>query len=321
MTITFSELLATKRYPVQVKNLASHKPDYGGNFSHRTNLDPAKVHTDGAGNILDMPLLLNKPCFGFPLHEIRHGGDNATRLITMKGRTVLSQTRCGRCPDGTATACKKVNAERLLARPFAQQKYEAWLDLCNKHGKPNTFTTGDFGYAWSAFRDAMIAGGPFTSSNDAAVIGNKKRLRKKQMIADRDRKTIARSEARDVWQAAHLPPDQTFIYAADEVRSQRAAGLIDLRGNGRAPRSVAKMDAAACLITANAWFASEILGESQLPVNPGSVARWLIEKKLNEGYSYEMLRDRLRRDLRRIENLDADTTLASFWPPFDPYSA
>lgn len=62
--------LKVASYQESVNRGGSSKP-WGKRLRHRTRFYPEAVETDGHGNVLEMPLLMDKPCFGRPETYVR----------------------------------------------------------------------------------------------------------------------------------------------------------------------------------------------------------------------------------------------------------
>lgn len=287
-------------------------------LSHKVDFHPSEVVRDGRGNILSMPVLEQKPCFGRPEVFFRHGerkkyiqqGNGSTRIWT--------NHRCGTCPEGVHTACNQTAAERVTSHPRICQAFLAWEDHCETYYKGAAICTGSASRLWGDFKLAIAQRGPFHSSNDAAVADLVLQKRNAQQEKWRREKRSFRQLERDRSKAARQSPSRQYVSNLNDERKCRADALLTVLGQSGQPPSRAKVPAdkreATAMITANAWAMSELLHASGRDARPGTIARKMVELKWNAGVAGSTLKARIKNDLKRADECERD----GLWKPFDP---
>jgi hypothetical protein len=287
-------------------------------LNHQTKFTDSNVKRDGRGNILDMPLLKNKPCFGRPEAVFRHG-KRTRRQKVPNGYWIDTQNhQCGRCPEGVHGACVRTALERVNSDPAIRQAYDEWRAECEANHDGAYVCTGTASWPWGRFKDAIARRGPFENSNDNALRdleeADRERERRKWLRDQRRRRERQRAAARAV---RRLPSHQFVLNVRDE-RDRRSDLLLATLGKPGQPKCrsqvIAKHAAATAIITANAWAVGEIIKQSGAPVRPGSIARVMADHGLSAGVPRASLNARIKNDLARADGCVAD----GVWQPFNP---
>lgn len=314
-------------YRKEVDNFGGAKPDFAFNNQNVIQINWSDVKTDGKGNVLDMPLLTSKLCFGRIEFRFRH--ERPDRETTnYNGKEVKSTNRCIRCPASTKHSCKMLIAERVASDPVILETLQNWKSEVDKvmadpfpqHPqkiRSRQFVGDPFGYLWQSVRYAIVNRGRFENSNDKAVKEQieevKRRDREKQMLKMRAR----REEERRELQAKQEPPPTRFVKAAWDECFKRKSQLLAARKVERIPRQISTLTDQGCELTAYAWYYGELVGFQDLQVQPGKLARWLVESDLAPGQSIANLKTRLKRDSERAQEIEKGI-YGHIWQPFDP---
>jgi len=289
-------------------------------ISHQTTFQPDEVIRDGKGNILKMPLLRGKPCFGCPSAVFRHG--KVRQKVTLRdGRSIVSRKhQCGSCPEGVRMACIETALERVKSDPHILSSFEDWRSHCNSHYGGELTYTGAASCLWVNFKKAVAARGPFTSTNDAALEEIEARN-----LEDKRRKWVSqkrqqRKVAREIAQNTRSRPSQQYLYNLQDERDNRHDDLLAVLGMPDQPPSRSKVPAdkreATAQITANAWAIREFLRMTGEEPKPGKIARLMTENGLSAGTPLGTLKARIINDLKRADECEKD----GLWQPFDPDS-
>jgi hypothetical protein len=293
----------------------------GKSLKHGTVFTPQDVETDGLGNILDMPILQDKPCFGRPEVYVRQFGRQKT--IKQFGRDVIRPaSRCGSCKIGEA--CGKVATERVNSDLSVRRAYWEWSDHCRRiHGGKRVCTGPVEGRMWERFKRAVADHGPWESINDERL----RALEEATIQARRDKwrndKVRQRERDRDHRRREHLPPSREFVGNAIAERNRRAAILQEAAGDPTLAPSISKIgkrDAAdTAAITAGVWLADMIIKSMGYDApGPGVIAKHLVRWKRAGGRPYASLKARMDKDLRRVRDLEKGRD--PLWSKFDPDS-
>jgi hypothetical protein len=290
----------------------------GYNLNHKVSFRPEEVVRDGQGNILKMPPLDRKPCFGRPETVFRHA-KRTQKLKLPNGQIVDSiKHRCGSCPAGVHGACVQTAVERVKSDPSIYQALLAWRDYFYVHHNGERTYTGPASIFWVAFKQAVAARGPFQSSNDAEVakLHLQKRMeqREKWTKKKRTQRQRERAHAKD---SKQLPSEQ-FVINLNEERDRRFDALLEALGQSGQPPSRSRVQQdkreATAMITVNAWATRELQRASGNDVGPGTIARLMVENNLNAGTRLGTLKTRMPKDLKRADECEQD----GLWKRFDP---
>lgn len=311
----------TSEYEKDVFAWGSDDPWLGRKpLKHRTEFSSDEVVTDGRGNVISMPILEDKPCFGRPEVFVRQYGRK--KMIKRGTREVeVHGSRCGSCKIGPA--CEKISTERINSDPQIREAFRRWSDHCRAaHGGKRVYSGPIQGRMWERFKRTIADHGPWSSSNE----GKLRELAETKKREERDRwrvnKIRERAQDRAERKAEHEPPAREFIENAAEERNRRAAILEQQAGKPCTHRSISRImpkDAAAtAALTADVWLANLILRSMGYKPGPGRIASQLGKWNRTGGNSYAVLKARIAADLRRIEDLEAGSK--PLWSPFNPDS-
>lgn len=284
------------------------------NLKHDTAFDAHEVTTDGNGNIVSMPLLLDKPCFARPERYIRGSHDEATPPFTGRNSTDRWRlSRCQRCP--VEEGCAKVVLERIESSIAISTAFADWDDQASD--KPFERRAGKL---WRAFLRAIVQHGGWKSTNDEAVADallSKALDNKAKRKADRQRLA---AEARSKRQGQSRTITAEFLDEVEAERRRRADILLGLRTKPLALKhlpTISRLSPAGCERTADVWAASAIIERSEPPITGNKIAQYLID---HCGYSIklESLTTWVYKDLERIRRLEGDIAGTTFWSRFTP---
>lgn len=307
-------------YEKEVFSWGSQKPwDGRPRLKNGDKFDWTDIRTDGQGNVLSMPLLRGKPCFGRPEVFLRQG-DSTQKIRNRYRKEIDTLTRCGRCP--VRSSCAMLVKERVNASPEMNAALKSWRDDCGSRHAGRRVYTGQSGRFWTNFLKALANRGPFESSNDARLLELEEQANAKRRAKWAQDKRRARETDRDLRRLLRQPPSREFVANALQERNRRAAILESCAGDPNLPRSVSKILAAharqTANITADAWLAKTILSEASRSPNPGLISRQLIAWGRNSGKTYATLKARVGDDLRRAAELERHPRGAPKWQRFDP---
>lgn len=292
----------------------------GVRLSHKVRFLPEDVVRDGKGNILSMPTLPKKPCFGRPEVIFRHGKRTQKRKLR-NGRIVDSEShQCGTCPAGVREACIRTAFERVKSDPNMDKAFSAWRDDCRAHYNGEYICTGLASLSWVAFKKAIAQRGPFDSPNDAAVAEQERQERDAKREKWKDQKRLQRFRQHQLAQQARQLPSQQFVSNLIEERDIRLDALLEVLGQSGQPPARAKVPAdkreATAVITANAWAVRTLLKAAGRDAGPGRVASLMTKHNLAAGVPASTLKARMKNDLKRVAGCEQD----GLWKPFDPDS-
>lgn len=290
------------------------------------------IVTDGVGNIVDMPLLDGKPCFGrlerlarvlddeIDTHiaglandRLREKVARANNVAIAKSRKVTAP-RCIRCP--VADACADVCSERLASAPAIAESYNSWVVV--SAGAPikrrfSQFTTA--GKRWCDFLRAIERHGGWTNANDDRLRLTEIEKRK----ADNRKRAERRKAARGGFRLAPNQQSETyqlFLKAAIVERNRRLEKLVALRTWRDAPRGIKKLTPDGCERIADVWLAKAALEYVGEKATGKSVAGWLHLECRAHGIAAASLETFIYKDFKRISSLESDAGEGAIWEEF-----
>jgi hypothetical protein len=287
------------------------------NLSHKDNIDPSLVQTDGNGNVDSVPLVWRKPCFGRPERYARAsmGGkpwrdDNGVRRP--------GKTTCDTCLEkspGTFEAFGQIVSERIDSDLVIKTAFDKWLDACDDFG-PACFVGAQM-KLWDSFLQTIIDHGGWSSVNDDQVKLEALRLKQERI----DRRKANRHARAQRQRAARLgtarPITQDYLDKLQAERDRRSAHLKRLGAlSGRTKQDMLwlkMLDDSGRDRIAEVWHTRELLLRRALTATGQAIAekmdatgRWPL--KLSS------LRARVYDDLKRLAKLEDDTASAPLWP-------
>lgn len=284
-------------------------------LSHKVRFGAADVLTDGVGNILALPLLLKKPCFGRPETFFRHGA--MVQIQTVRGRVIESTShQCGRCP--VRYACQFVCKERVLSDPNMTAALRAWKHHSESMSPGKFIYTGSAGFFWTDFKRAVAGRGRFSSSNDEAIREHERAAVDAVRMKATDRKRASRERLRREKAKDHEIPSPQYLLNAERERDDRADILFSIAGDPKMPPCVSKIPSAharrTAEITADAWLMQTIDNAMGFRSGYGTLARKMFQDGRGEGLSMASLKARMFKDLCRVAELEQ----SGVWSRFDP---
>jgi hypothetical protein len=273
----------------------------------------SRVRMDDRGNIIAMPMLIGRPCFGQPTGFMRHGGGG--RQWNPRTRSWVPD-RCGRC--AVQSACSFVAGERLRATPQIDAKYREWAYL---GGRESTWPTkGCPGTALVIYRDLvrlLERQVEFKSINDASVVAHYDELGAKHRAQDAARKRRERVNA--VLEHARRGEFGQDVNGALEGQTVwRSVQHRRAQEHPQGPSRIRRASAAA-LFDARAWLAKTRLEVRGVVANDSNVALEMQAIGFEQQRTHNALRDAVRRAMSRIDLLERTRLPGeseAIWPRF-----
>lgn len=275
---------------------------------------PKDVKTDGQGNIIEMPRLIGRPCFGIPPAYLRQRF-RPDKLDRKSGK-MRPASKCARCK--IQKACLKVNLERFKA---IRTKYPEFKNAVVEWHRAGGLNAGGFPKAFEKLGEAGwrdVCRWPqrmdFTSSNAAAVASYW------QEKSNQFSRCAARARAAQVassWKEGndlHLLP-----MGLDRGHQERTVLLRQTISSENVPKYLRRVPIASAERIAYAWWGREFAKLTGQKTNPNRIAKILISYKRNLGISESSLRSSVASDLDRIDKLESAAQYnggAPIWPRF-----
>ncbi|KRA81222.1 hypothetical protein [Altererythrobacter sp. Root672] len=297
----------------KIRHWAQGDPWQGMRLSHTTDLGRNAVLMDTDWNIIRMPLLIGKPCFGQPTAFARHGGHQPLS----HPRFGVVPSKCMRCPVNDA--CENVAKKRLRATRDIQEAFIAFERAGGGYGLRHPTDCPRADREFQRLCLALVQHGGFTSTNDAAVLNYYKDERTQLRERDADRKRKSRRKA-----VGQGDLDDAFLEVLQLHRVWRVAQLRLLKRSGGLPKRIAGMPLSSAAITADAWHARVLLQLRKAKVNPSAIAHEMMVQSPKVYTNHNALRQRVPRDLLRVDLLERLPRPGSndpVWPPFNLASA
>ena len=248
------------------------------------------------GNVVRMPPLAGKPCFGIPTAWLRHG----KAVGTMTGK-LYQPARCTKCLANEG--CEKVAEARLgiddeIREAVASFRMHGGVKAMDEGGTANR-AQEKFWKLDRLLRDR----GPYDSINDVFATSYLETEidRKKKKAVDDKRKQRNRamienlkSQIIDEKLRIHLLHHQIY-------RVTRYQNFCD---TGIAPRSVTTNAIENGRFTADVWLSRVLLQITRQSCTAYSIARHMIHVGDDRGLAHASLRDRITQALVRISLLE-----------------
>ena len=288
------------------------------NLSHKDNIDPKAVITNGIGDIESIPLLRKKPCFGRPERHLRglFGGKPWTDEV---GERRPGTTNCYTCekrsPD-TFLGCCDVVAERIASNPHIEKSFNDWIDGTGNRLGPACFVNSH-GRRWTTLLKSIEAHGGWSNVNDDQVKANAVAAAEKEKKRRRDAEKARRDEGRKRRQGLIRPISVEFLKALDAERDRRATHLKSLRNlRGERPQDTLWLripSDATWDRVADVWREREHLRYSTGHWTGKAIAEILIAKPQYKLKKLSTMQARVSDDLKRIKKLENDGADESLW--------
>jgi hypothetical protein len=272
-----------------------------------------RVQMEAPGNVMAMPLLVGRPCFGQPTAIMRHGGGERQWI----GRTQsYGLDRCGRCT--VREACKYVAFERLRATPKIDELYREWVHL---GGRDATWSTngppGTVAVVYKRLIRHLTTEVEFKSVNDAQVAKYYDELAIQRRAKDAERKRKERTKA-SLERARRGEFDEPVASALHGQFVWRYVAHRRAQSHPQAPYQL-KRSGTASKFDARVWLAKARLELRGIVTNDSNVAREMQVIGFERHRSHGALRDAVRRALSRIDRLERTTLPGeedAIWPRF-----
>jgi len=301
----------------KIRHWAGRRPWTGIRLNQKTPIGINDVLMDGQWNIVRMPLLVGKPCFGQPTAFARHGGIQPLR----NPRFGVVPSKCMRCP--ASDACANVAKRRLRAAPEIARAYVEYERAGSSYGLNHPKDCPNAQARFDSLVDLLVQHGGFTSSNDAAVLRYYRDERASRTAKTAEKKRMARRRA-----VVKGYLDDEFEELLERHRVHRIVQLRLALGSVTTrtvlPRRVRMMPLESVETTADVWLASVVLRLQAKDLNPSAVAREMIRRWPGRYRNHNSLRARVASDLLRVDALERSVLpgrSGSLWERFDPWAA
>ncbi len=303
------EALERKSPTAKILHWSTVAPWRGIRVSQQTVVGPNDVLMDDGWNIIRMPLLVGKPCFGQPTAFARHGGPQPI-LHPVRG---LLPSRCMRC--SAKDACENVAKKRLRVTTNVQDAFRAFDRAGGTYGLGNPSDCPTAQRQFDALVHALVRHGGFTSCNDAVVVAHYESARDEARQLAAKRKRVARLKA-----ARRGDLDDEMLALLEDHRLWREAQLRLVLRKSELPARIARLPLKSARLTADAWLARLVLTLRRAPVNHSSVASEMMRHRPTSYRNHNALRQRVENDLLRVDLLERYCVPGhntSVWPRFD----
>lgn len=307
--------LDVESYQEKSLTWSREKPvDKGVRISNKASFKPHRVETDGHGNVVDMPPLAGKPCFGIPTAFLRHGRAPAVYVKRLKER--VHNSRCDLC--NIRKACKKLVGERARYLAETQPEFHSlihnWIEAGGLEKGGFAVAHKELGQgAWTRIGH-FLQSANFSNSNDAFVAEH---WAAKMSQAQKSEEGRARTFFRTAWK--HNRQHDVLIEGLDTGRDERLQILDDLLAEHSPLNYLRWIQPGSAERICAIWWGREFLKLTGQTVNPNRIATCLIEKGRALGKSHAVLRSDAKRDLKAIQRLEASAKYnggSPKWPKF-----
>lgn len=272
------------------------------------------VHTDGQGNIIDMPSLFGRPCFGIPTAYLRER--YRPDQLDPKSGKMRPAAKCLRCK--VRKACLKVVTERVRVICMQDSKFVTAMKKWDEAEgfKPGGFPTalgklGKIGWINVCAGTQRVS---FASNNDAAIRSYW------QARSDKFFKSTARANAaqlRSDWKVGNYL--HLLVSGLDQGHQERVTLLHRTLSSASPPKYLRRFPMTSAERLAYAWWGREYAKLTGQKTNPNRIARILIKNGRNLNICESSLRSSLASDLDRIDKLESAAQYnggAPIWPRF-----
>jgi hypothetical protein len=265
------------------------------------------------GNVLSMPLLIGRPCFGIVTALFRYR--DAKRWV--KDRGVVPTSRCeNSCP--VRVQCEKVVDARVKDAPQVRSVHDRWMIA---DGPRQMLPENPFGnvaggiFRRMAFEAAAVQ---FSSVNDPRITEHYKQKAERDRLKERDKKRAMRRKA---LVAGEIDDDhqRDLIFALD-ARIKHLLVHWDKAQIDKAPPRLAKLPRQSLNDMFESWYGRELLKAQREEYGPTQIAKWIqAHRPQHRQRSHAALVTRVSKDLRRIADFESWSIQGeSLLPAFDP---
>lgn len=260
-----------------------------------------QVVTDGAGNIVDMPLTKGLHCFGNPVEYFRGEFDQTSKWRRLDGTIIEKPSGCAGCKS--RAACGAISIERIGSGYDVTRTFQSWETETSRLSREARHSHWTF----EAFADACEKAA-WTTSNDERL------AEKRATDAARKRKErrAERSRAR-----RGKPITEKFLATLDhEFDIRRASLTAAARAPGAAPW-LRNLSDRSISLTCDVWRANAHLNRQYRgDISAGDTAKHLTASSKCYGLPISSLRSRVIEANRRICRLEEDGGISG-WQAFD----
>jgi hypothetical protein len=261
------------------------------------------------GNIISMPKLIGRPCFGISTAWLRHGGDQRRYVRILND---FKESRCMLCD--ARQACSMVAIERITLCPEVHPWIKKWFKSGGR-GKMNTKERNAPILSHWKWIIAELQKVTFTSSNDDVVRAHYEALRQEALDKDRERKRRGRAKA---IAAGHV--DQAFLDQLQREAFFRYTRLREIRKFVGEHISFRRLDERGAKLTADVWRYETLLSLGGKKPTAYAIAKSMVADGYNQGLGLGTLRARIPQDRERIRRLERSPWPGSsdtIWPVFN----
>lgn len=310
-----------------------YKDQYGHrrNLSHGTDFARDEVVTNDKGDVIAMPLLVKKPCFGRPERYLRAVAGSKP-WTDKNGETKPGSTPCDTCFEksaGVYEACLELSLERVASQPRIQAAFDEWNEASRGVLGRKAFH-GRLGQLWQNLLDEIVAAGGWSNVNDDHVRVHRHAEAAQKRQAAANRRKARRKEARDARKGRSKPITPEFLRGLEQERDRRVEHLKALRdlpvASGRAMRWLGRMSDTTCERIGDVWRERELLARAgKEPKQRTLVDQMWAAGKKHGASSKSVLAARVSEDIKkRLAKLEDDSAGAPIWPrwtfsgPYEP---
>jgi hypothetical protein len=289
--------------------------NHGERLSNQTEFLRHKVETDGSGNIVKMPELYRKPCFGIPTAFLRHYYEAATFIPRTKRREFNG--RCSRCK--VSKACEKVSSERWAEVAKRDPEFH---ELLGRWKDNNGLEQGGFAFAFKILHQGhwsrmvqQLRIQEFNSVNDPLVQEYWNRQDSLDRIK-RQKKSFARIK-RDWKTGKNI---SVLLERLADSRRSRVKLLVTAARQEKPPKYLKHISTESIGMTCKVWEGRQIAIYMDGKLNASAIATGM--KKYADkmdGWSHNALRSRVKADLTRISKLESHAQYnggTPIWPKY-----
>ena len=272
------------------------------------------IETDGAGNILKMPPLIGRPCFGIPTAYLRERCVPPKFVPALK--VTMPTSKCIAC--NAQRACHAVIVERLS---YVQSKSGTLVPLLQIWRDEGGFTLNCFQQALDKLGPAPWKNITYALQKFIFLSSNVQAINEYWDAEEKRCVSVARSAAIRIVKAEWRKGDSLSSLTAglDIGGAERVALLQTILATAATPRYLTYVSAKSIDRIAFAWWGREYAKLTGKKDNPNSIAKILIAANLNLKICESSLRSSVKFDLLIIKKLEAQAKYnggAPIWPKF-----
>lgn len=289
---------------------------------HSTVFTSDDVKTDGKGNVIDMPLLENKPCFGRPERYIRQSSLDIKFFRSSEGGIVPCETRCCRCDRRVQNACEDLVFERLESDTIIGKAIDDFLYSIGKF--PDRVWTHKNRKLWRKFLDAVRDHGGWSNVNDERIPLAKLERRILQVKKRRESAALKRRSKRLSGNNPLSIRGQirrtSFLDQLDMEAQRRLEILLRLRDWSSSPLKLKRLPEERCRMTVEVWKQIEYAKFCRVRLTGKDIACRLLRHGAYAGQPASMAA-RVSEARQRIQWLEDDRSGSAVWMKFNPILA